>query len=289
VVVVVVVSGVVVSGVVVSGVVVVAVVVVVSGVVVVVVSGVMVSCVVVSGVVAAFNILRRSMINPNRLLDIIWGSVQGASVSEAVVVVVVVSGVVVSCVVVSGAVVTGVVVSGVVVAFNIMRRSMINPNRLLDIMWGSVQGDSVSEAVVVVVVVSGVVVSGVVVTGVVVAWMSSALDLRSILALRINILTADENRRLIVCRAGRAGGVASSSPSWSPTLIPEACLWIPGRDFVVPGILVCSTSLMLVTPGCDECFVAAPLLGTTPCLALGLKARQAADTPLLNVARGLLV
>jgi hypothetical protein len=64
---------------------------------------------------------------------------------------------------------------------------------------------------------------------------------------------------------------------------------MPGRDFVVPGILVCSTSLMLGTPCCGDCFVAAPILGTTSCLGLDFKARKTADTPLLNVSRGLLV
>jgi hypothetical protein len=110
------------------------------------VSGVVVSCVVVSGVVDAFNILRRSMINPNRLLDILGGLVQGASVSEAVVVIVVVSGVVVS-----GVVVSCVVVSGAVIAFNIMRLFRISSNRLPDTLGGLVQGASVSEAVVAVV------------------------------------------------------------------------------------------------------------------------------------------
>jgi hypothetical protein len=86
-------------------------------------------------------------------------------------------------------------------------------------------------------------------------------------------------------RAGGTGGAAPWSASGNPTLIPEACAWMPGR-FVLPGISVCPTSsLILVTPCCSECFVAAPWLGSTECLRLDFKARKAADTLLLNVAR----
>jgi hypothetical protein len=139
---------------------------------------VVVSCVVVSGVVVAFNILRRSMINPNRLLDILGGSVQDASVFAAVVVVVGVSGVVVSVV----------VVSGVVVAFNIMRLFRISSNRLLGTSWGLVQGASVSEAVVVVVVVAGVVVLGVVVSGAVVSGVVVAFNIMRLFRISSNRL-----------------------------------------------------------------------------------------------------
>jgi hypothetical protein len=89
-------------------------------------------------------------------------------------------------------------------------------------------------------------------------------------------------------RAGGTGGAAPWSASGNPTLIPEACAWMPGR-FVVPGITVCPTSsLMPVTPCCSECFEAAPWLATTSCLRLDFTTSKIDDTPVMNVARGLL-